>query len=224
MKINEFIEHVVADLGRSGTAIEQKIADWTNRAIKDIYRETSLWLAYKTMERDLEANRRSYAMPELIDDPDLFYYLSTDGTGWDPIQVKGEREAILAYNPGDTGAPKMIVIGKNSFNVYPLPDASYKLRAKLHAYEEPVTYADRASQESDLINEDENVVLTKVLHYGFRYLEEFDKANYYFTGDKRNPGLHDKALRKLIGKNTRMLLGGNFTLSPSQHAKGNASR
>jgi hypothetical protein len=210
-------DHLLKDLGRSNTTIIALAPKWTNTAIKDIYRSTNLWLSYKTIERDITQGKRSYSIPELLDDEAFFYFLSSDETEWKDIRTEGQREAILTFTPEDTGEPELIVIGKKSYNVFPLPDQTYKLRARIHSFEEDLTNTDPETQESDLINEDLNVVLTKALYYGFRYLEEFDKADYYL-------GHHKDALKELIKKNTRKLLGSNFTLTPSQNTRGRASR
>lgn len=213
----DFIEHVIDDLGRDTTDIRARIPNWTNRSIRKAYREMNLWLAFKTVERDLEEGKRSYPTPELIDDSQLFYYMNTDRTGWTPVDVKSHREAILRFGPEDTGSPEIIVIGKSAIQVYPLPDTTYPLRARLHAYEEDLDATDAAGQESDLINENEDLVLYWVLERGFNHLEEFDTAREY--GAK---AAVEK--RELIAKNTRKLMGGGFTLTPSSNAQGLITR
>lgn len=217
MKYSTFQSNVKKELGRSNSEIDALIDAWTNDFIKQVYRTTNLWLARRLWERDITQGKRSWAMPELITNPSFFYYLDSDGESWREVPVKGMREAILRYSPEDEGTPSLIVLGKSAFDVFPLPDTTYKIRAHIKAYEEELTTTDAANQESDLINEFYDLVLNGVLEKGYRYLEQYDDMRESREIVKTN-------MVMLKRQNAMRTLSGEMTLWPSDENKGRESR
>lgn len=212
MTYAEFVQAVMDEVGR-GTSIQSYIDGWTSRTLRKVYRETKPWLAKRMWERDLTQGTRSYTMPPMISGDGVFLYLPTDGTTWTPLDVKPERTAILKYGPTDDGVPDLIVIQKQGFDVYPLPDATYKLRAFFFGYEDDPKYDASSDYESPLILEAPDLVLAGVKQQAFDFLQEYDFAQVEKTK-------FDEAYRDWKRLCKKRILSGVTSIWPSSDANG----